>query len=443
MKSGLSYTQKIVLGFLAVILLGTGLLCLPAASRDGLATPFFDCLFTATSATCVTGLIVHDTATYWSLFGQIIIIVLIQIGGLGVMTVISMFWLFMKKKISLSERELLMQSAGNKSVGGVVKLIKWIIIGTFSAEGVGAVVLAFRFCPKMGFFRGVYNAVFHSVSAFCNAGFDLMGKYGRFSSLTTYADDAVVNITIMLLIVCGGLGFLVWGNIFRCRGRWKKLDLHSKLVISSTAFLLIGGAVLFFIFERDSSMASLSLKDRILASLFQSVTPRTAGFNTIDQYVLSPSGNLLTILLMFIGGSPGSTAGGIKTTTLAVLFLAAVASARKKNDIGAFKRRLEEKTVRQASAIAVIYLTVVIAAVMVIASLEPYSIDKIVYEVVSAIGTVGLTTGITTILSPVSQGILIFLMFAGRIGGLSLMLALAEKRVSVPLERPSEKILIG
>ncbi|MDF2608730.1 MAG: synthase subunit [Lachnospiraceae bacterium] len=443
LKTKLTYAQFIALGYLLIILLGGLFLSLPIASRSGEWTPYINSLFTATSATCVTGLVVYDTFTHWSLFGQLTILSLIQIGGVGFMTIITLFSMFLKRHIGLHERRLLMQSAGTLEVGGIVRLIRRIAIGTLVFEGAGALFLATRFVPDMGLVKGVYNAVFHSVSAFCNAGFDLMGRFGQYSSLTTYADDIIVNITIMLLIVIGGIGFLVWNDIIKCGFRFKKFQLHTKIVLVSTGMLILSGAILFFIFEYNASFSALNMKDKIMAAFFQSITPRTAGYNTIDLAALSESGNLLTMMLMFIGGSPGSTAGGIKTTTFVVLLMGTIASSRHNANINIFKRRMDEDVVKQASAIATIYLLAVLGSTLIIAALQPFSVKQVLFEVISAAATVGLTTGITTSLNFVSRIIIILLMYGGRVGILTLALVLAEKRENVLINRPIEKILIG
>lgn len=442
-KVHLTYTQIIALGFLFTILCGSILLSLPASARSGVSTPYLDALFTATSATCVTGLIIFDTYSHWSLFGQVVILTLIQVGGLGFMTVITMFSLFLRRRISIHERKLIMQSAGSMQISGVVRLIKRILLGTLIFEGAGAILLAIRLCPEMGFSQGVYNAVFHSVSAFCNAGFDIMGKYGAFSSLTGYRGDFLVNFTISILIAIGGLGFIVWSDIIKKRFNVKEYDLHTKIVLAATGFLIVSGTVLFYVFEKDYSLSHLSGGEKLMASLFQSITPRTAGFNTVDMSALSDSGNLLLTILMFIGGSPGSTAGGIKTTTFAVLMLGALTSSRHLKHITVFKRRLDESAVKEASAVFMIYLAAVIVSSLAIGTMETEPLKNIMFEVVSAIGTVGLTTGITSSLGLVSKIILIILMYGGRLGGLTLMLSLAEKKAVTPIERPIEKILIG
>lgn len=438
-----TYTQVIAFGFLVIIFAGAALLSLPVSSKSHEWTPFFNSLFTATSATCVTGLVLYDTYSHWSIFGQIVILMMIQIGGIGFMSLITLVSIFMGRRVSLHERKLIMQSAGNTKLSGMIQLVKRLILGTVFFESAGAVLLAFRFCPDMGFGTGIYNAVFHSVSAFCNAGFDLMGRFEQGSSLMHYQNDVLVNLTICGLILIGGLGFMVWGNIISTGLNCRKYALHTKIVLSATVFLLVVPVILFFVFEQNKSFAGMTLQNKWLHALFQAVTPRTAGFNTVELSSLSESGTLLTIVLMLIGGSPGSTAGGIKTTTVVVMLLTTIASARHNSHVEIFKRRLSENTLRQASAICSVYLTAVIASALFICAIEPYSMKQVLFEVSSAIGTVGLTTGITSSLTAVSKAILIVLMYAGRVGGLSLMLVLAENRRQVAVMRPKEDILIG
>lgn len=441
----LTYTQVIVLSFFCLILTGAFILCLPISSRTHEWTPFMNALFTSTSASCVTGLVVADTYAHWSVFGQVIILCLIQIGGLGVMTCISLIALLLKRRISLGERRLIMQAAGSLHINGIAKLLRRIIKGTLIVEGAGAVILAFVFIPRMGFLPGIWNAVFHSVSAFCNAGFDLMGKYGQYSSLTTSGlqFNPAVILTIAALIVIGGIGFIVWTDIAKYKFNFKKYEVHSRIALVTTAALLVGGTVLFFIFENDHALKGFTFGQKLLSSVFQSVTPRTAGFNSIDEAAMSESGKILTTVLMFIGGSPGSTAGGIKTTTFAVLFLSALAAARGHGGVTVFKRKLDDNTIVQASAIFTVYASCLFVAVLIICAFEPYSFTQVLFEAVSAIGTVGLTLGITPTLCSASKLILILLMFTGRVGGLSLMLVLAERRRNVQITRPTTQILIG
>ena len=438
-----SYTQLIVLSFLGVMLVGAVILCLPISSAAREWTDPLDAFFTATSATCITGLVVLDTYTHWSLFGQIVILLLIQIGGLGFMTIMTLFAFITHRRISLHQRKMLMQSAGNYQLDGVMSLIKKILIGTGIFEGAGALLLAFRFIPLMGFWEGLYNAIFHSVSAFCNAGFDLMGKYGQFSSLTTFRDDPYVQIIIMSLIVIGGVGFFVWSDLLKCKFHMKKYTLHTKIVLTTTVFLLVTGALGFFFLEKDASMADLPLWERILASVFQSVTTRTAGINTVDQMALSEGGSMLSIVLMLIGGSPGSTAGGMKTTTTLIVFLNIIATMRNRDDIHVFKKRIHDETVKQAAAIAGIYMILAIAVSAIIVAYEPVDLEHVLFEVSSAIGTVGITMGITTMLSSFSHILLMVLMFVGRVGGLTFALAFSTESMVADIQRPRERVLVG
>ena len=441
----ISATRKIVLFFLGTILIGTLLLCLPIAAKSREWTPFFHSLFTATSATCVTGLTVFDTCTHWSLFGQIVILLLIQCGGLGIMTTITMFAVFAKRRISLYERKILMQSEGTMRTGGVIKLLKRIVAGTFLFEGAGALLLALRFCTdeRFGFWRGLFYAVFHAVSSFCNAGFDLMGRISPGASLTPFAGDLLVNLTVAALVIVGGVGFLVWDDILEKKTKFKSYTLQSKLVLSFSAFLLLFGWVFFFLFEQDNSLAGMSLGRKLLVSFFHSVSARTAGFYTADLSKLSTSGNLLMTALMFIGGSPGSTAGGVKTTTVAVLLMQLAASARGNKNPTVFKRCIDDETVKRAASIGTIYVLLDLFGTIFIAAVDSFPLQAILFETVSAAGTVGLSTGITAQFSAPSQLILILLMFCGRMGGLTMMITFAEKKKNIPLKRPNEKILIG
>lgn len=442
-RAYISYPRLLAGGFGLIILIGTVLLCLPVASKAGQWSDPLNCLLTATSATCVTGLIAYDTFTHWSLFGQLVIITLIQIGGLGFMTFISMFALFLKKRISLRERLLLMQSSGSMELEGVNHLIRRIVSGTMFFELIGAAILSIRFVPQYGWANGIYNAVFHAVSAFCNAGFDLMGKVSPFSSLSSYYNDPLVLITLMALIVIGGIGFLVWSDIRQYKFKFKYYSLHSKLVLSATAVLLVGGSVFFFFSEKNASMAGMEVGERILSALFQSVTLRTAGFNTIDQSALSPAGSILSMILMLIGGSPASTAGGVKTVTLAVVLISALAVMRNRREVEVFKKQLPWAVIRQAFAVLIIYIIVTFAAVILLCLTETAGMRELFYEVTSAIGTVGITMGITTSLSRVGKLIITLLMFFGRIGGLSMAMAFSEDRPQPPLQRPEENVLIG
>ena len=439
----ISPTRIIALSFILVILTGTVLLCLPVSSRMGQWTSPLDALFTSTSATCVTGLIIADTYTNWSLFGQLVILVMIQIGGIGLMTVISMVFIFLKKKLRMQERKVLMQAAGNLQVGGMVKLIQRILIGTAVIETAGALLLSIRFIPRMGLGTGIYFAIFHSISAFCNAGFDLMGKYEAFSSFTAWQDDWLVNLTLAALIILGGIGFLVWEDILKNKLNFRCYSLHSKLILIVTALLLVIGTIGFFFFESEYSMKDSGTGSRILQSFFASTTMRTAGFNTIDYSQMSPSSVLLSDTLMMIGGSPGSTAGGIKTTTIAVIFVAMAFMSRGNSDSTIFKKRLGKDLVKQAAVIVVVYLTYVLVGAMLICHIEGLDLSTTLFEVISGACTVGVTMGITPALGTASHILLILLMFSGRIGGFSLMLVFGELDKKPPLKRPKEKILIG
>ena len=439
----ISPTRIIALSFILVILTGTVLLCLPVSSRMGQWTSPLDALFTSTSATCVTGLIIADTYTNWSLFGQLVILVMIQIGGIGLMTVISMVFIFLKKKLRMQERKVLMQAAGNLQVGGMVKLIQRILIGTAVIETAGALLLSIRFIPRMGLGTGIYFAIFHSISAFCNAGFDLMGKYEAFSSFTAWQDDWLVNLTLAALIILGGIGFLVWEDILKNKLNFRCYSLHSKLILIVTALLLVIGTIGFFFFESEYSMKDSGTGSRILQSFFASTTMRTAGFNTIDYSQMSPSSVLLSDTLMMIGGSPGSTAGGIKTTTIAVIFIAMASMSRGNSDSTIFKKRLGKDLVKQAAVIVVVYLTYVLVGAMLICHIEGLDLSTTLFEVISGACTVGVTMGITPALGTASHILLILLMFSGRIGGFSLMPVFGELDKKPPLKRPKEKILIG
>ncbi|MEG0546185.1 MAG: potassium transporter TrkG [Oscillospiraceae bacterium] len=443
-KVKISPTQTIIAGYLGIIFFGAFLLMLPISSRAGIWTPIEDSLFTATSATCVTGLIMHDTFTYWSIFGQIVILAMIQIGGIGFMTLAISVMTLTKKKIGLKGRYTLQESVNAPQMAGIVKMTRFILLGTAIIETSGAALLALRFCPKVGFFKGIYFAIFHSISAFCNAGFDLMGESGEFSSLTSYSSDIIVNITIMALIVLGGLGFFVWSDLTKNKFKFKKLRLHSKVVITTTGVLILGGFLLIMLFEQNgSAFAGKSQTEIILGSLFQSVTPRTAGFNTLDLTLFSDASIILMIAFMIIGGSPSSTAGGFKTTTLAMLVASVYTEIRRKKSIECFKRRLSDDSLIHIICIVTLYIFLFTFSGMIISKIDMVSMKDALFECASAIGTVGLTLGITTKLSGYSHLILIGLMFFGRVGGLTLLLALRETQSINPSKMPVEKITIG
>lgn len=336
-KFKLTYAQLSAITFFTIILIGAGLLSLPIASRSGEFTPFINSLFTATSAVCVTGLVVYDTYSYFSVFGQSVILMLIQIGGLGFMIIATMFLLMLRKKIGVKERDFLRESVNSIHIGGIVRLAKHILLGTFLLEGMGAIILSIKFSSEMGIASGILNGIFHSISAFCNAGFDLMGRYEQYSSLTRYSGDTAVNLTIMALIVIGGIGFLVWEDVYKNKLAFKKYQLHSKIVLYTTFLLILCSAIIFYIIEKNNLLADMNMKERVLSSLFQAITPRTAGFNTIDTASLLESSKLFTMFLMIIGGSSGSTAGGIKTTTFVITILTVISSVRNSADLNIFE----------------------------------------------------------------------------------------------------------
>lgn len=438
-KSHIASFQIIILGFLGVIILGALLLMLPFATNDGNGADFGDALFTSTSAVCVTGLIVQDTATYWSFFGQFIILLMIQIGGLGVVTVALALTMASGRKVGLMQRSTMQEAISAPKVGGVVKMTGFILKGVFLIEALGAILLSFKFCPEFGFFKGLWYSIFHSVSAFCNAGFDLMGVKEQFSSLTSYSDDILVNITIMALIIIGGIGFLTWEDIITNKWRLRKYRMQSKVILSVSGILIIIPAVYFFFCE----FSEQPLKERMLNSVFQSVTTRTAGFNTIDFGMLSEIGVFLMCILMLVGGSPGSTAGGMKTTTLAVMIASAIAVFRKKENASVFRRRIADSTLKNASAIFMMYVTFTLIGSMAIGYAEGVTFVTALFETASAIGTVGLTLGITPSLCAVSKLILIILMFFGRVGGLTLVFAAISGKGAKASKYPQESITVG
>lgn len=438
-KKRLSSFQIIILGFVGVILLGALLLMLPISSRGGVVTPFNQTLFTSTSAVCVTGLIVQDTATHWSLFGQIIILALIQVGGLGVITMAASFVLLSGKRFSFSQRNTMQNAISAPSLGGIVRLTKFVVKGTAIIEVTGAVIMMPVFVQSHGA-RGVWMAIFHSVSAFCNAGFDLMGTPDRkFASLTALSDHPVVNIVIMLLIIIGGIGFMTWRDVITNKFRFKRYRLQSKIVIVTSAILIAIPALLYFFYD----FAQLPIAQRIFGSLFQAVTPRTAGFNTLDLNSMSKFGLAVMIILMLIGGSPGSTAGGMKTVTVAVLFKNAIASFKRKEDPECFGRRIESGTVKTATTLFLMYFTLCFMSAAVISMVEDLPFGVCIFETASAVGTVGLTLGITPGLGVISQVILILLMFLGRVGGLTIIYAALSGSTKKLTKLPKESITVG
>lgn len=438
-KRHLSSFQIIILGFAGVILLGAIVLSLPVSSQSGEATPFTEALFTSTSAVCVTGLVVHDTATYWSVFGQAVILTLIQIGGLGVVTVAASFALLSGRKISLMQRSTMQEAIAAPKVGGIVRLTAFIIKATFLFEISGMLALMPVFCKDYGP-RGIWMAFFHSVSAFCNAGFDIMGKEGSlYASLTGYAGNAAVNVTIILLIIIGGIGFLTWEDIYTNKHHISRYRMQSKIILLTTAVLIVLPTVFFF-FE---DFTGLPAKERIFTSLFQAVTPRTAGFNTADLTVMTGASRAVIIVLMLIGGSPGSTAGGMKTTTVAVLAINAFSCFRRKESAEAFGRRIDDSAVKGAATILMLYTVLFFGGAVAISTAEGLPFTSCLFEAASAMGTAGLSLGITPALGNLSRAVLITLMFLGRVGGLTLIFAAISginKNIS---KLPQERITVG
>ncbi|MDD3394790.1 MAG: potassium transporter TrkG [Anaerotignum sp.] len=440
----LSPMKIILFGYCFIILLGTLLLLLPYASEEGQVTDFLTAFFTATSATCVTGLVVVNTYTHWSFAGQIIILCLIQIGGIGFMTFCIAAISLTKKKIGYISRSLMQNSISAPQLGGIVRMTKFVLWGTLLVEGIGAFLLSFFYVPLYGMGKGLWYSIFHSISAFCNAGFDLMGEQIEFISYTAQVGNVYVNLVIMLLIIIGGLGFFVWQNLLETKFRFSRMHLHTKLVVFLSGILIIGGALVLFISERGGAeFQKLTLTEQLTASIFQSVSARTAGFNTVDIGSLTQTSQFLIICLMMIGGSPGSTAGGIKTTTFAVLALSVLMTFWHRKSIEVFGRRMEEGITRLASCVFMIYLFWVCFAAMVISRIEGLPLLATLFESVSAIATVGLSTGITTSLGSVSLVILTILMIIGRAGSLTMLLAFSSRKNPVVSTLPLEKIQIG
>lgn len=412
---------------------------LPVSSKAGIITPFNEALFTSTSAVCVTGLVVQDTATYWSWFGQGIILVLIQIGGLGVITIAVSFALLSGRKISLMQRSVMQEAISAPKVGGIVRLTGFVLKGTFLVEFTAAFIMMPVFVKDFGA-KGIWMAIFHSISAFCNAGFDLMGTTNvKYASLTSYISHPLINITIMLLIIIGGIGFLTWEDILKNKYRIKSYRMQTKVILTTSLLLILFPA--FFFFFRD--FADMPMQERIFSSLFQAVTPRTAGFNTADLTMMTEDGLGIVIALMLVGGSPGSTAGGMKTTTLAVLIANTLACFKRKEDAQMFGRRIENSTIKNAATIFMMYIVLFFGGAIVISAVEDLSFSTCLFETASAIGTVGLTLGITPGLGVISQIILMILMFLGRVGGLTLIYAALSGNGKKISKLPQEKMTVG
>ena len=443
MKLKLSHTQIIAFGFLILIGLGTLLLSLPFATADGERAPLLTTLFTAVSASCVTGLVLQDTATYWSWFGRVVIILLIQIGGLGVMTISTMFFLLLRRQVGLRQREVLTESINTSAVGDIMRLFRLILIGTAVIELAGALLLSIRFIPRFGFWRGVTYSLFHSVSAFCNAGFDFMGVLEPYSSFTAFSGDWLVNLTLIALIVIGGLGFIVWDDLLKNGLHIRRYRFQTRLVLVTSAVLLLGGTLLIWLMERNATAAGLPAGEQFLTSLFGSVTARTAGFNTVDTGAMSDGGKFVTILLMFVGGSPGSTAGGVKTTTVAVILVMAASAATNRASPVVLGRRIPDGVLHKAVSVVVINLGFALLGTLVLCGGQGLPLTDVLFECFSAIGTVGMTTGITRDLSTVSALTIAVLMFAGRVGSVSFAMAFVERRARPAVTYPTEDLTIG
>ena len=434
-----SSARIILLGFIIMIFVGASILSLPISSRSREFTPFIDTLFTATSASCVTGLIVYDTATHWSLFGKIIIIAMIQCGGLGVVTMLTVFTQVTGKKIGLRDRATLQSALSAPQIGGIVKLTSFIFKGTIIIEMIGALLMFPSFMKDFGMTKGIYYSIFHSISAFCNAGFDLMGDVSKFSSLTKYQSDIMINITIMLLILIGGLGFLIWKDIVDYRFDIKRYSIQTKIVLTMTFILVLFPSVLFFFTE----FSTLDIKTRVLSSLFQAVTPRTAGFNTIDYTKFSDNGIAMTIILMLIGGGSGSTAGGIKMTTIFILVATMCSVLKQDKEVAVFKKRIEPDIIKNAVAVFALDIFLFIVGSMIISGIEGFSLKETMFECASAVATVGLTLGITPHLGIISKILLICMMYFGRVGGITLIFAAVTPKKNGNARYPKDQVAVG
>ncbi len=440
----LSYTKIVAGGYFLLLIIGTFLLMLPISAKSGVRTPFADALTTATSASCVTGLIVYDTFTHWSLFGQVILLILIQVGGLGYMTIITLFSVLIGRKIGVRERGLLKESTNALQMGGLISLAKKAIYGTLLFEGGGAVILSLCFLRYFSAGKAIWYGIFHSVSAFCNAGFDLMGTIEPYSSLTHFSSDPVVLLTVSVLIFTGGIGFMVWNDFCTHKFRIRKYKLHSKIALFTSVCLVFAGALLMFIAEFNTTLGEMNVFDKAINAFFASVSARTAGMNSFDLSSASPVTYLINIVFMLIGGSPGSTAGGMKTTTIAVLVLAGWANIRNEKHINIFGRRLEGDIIKKALSVAMIYFSLTVFASILISLTNPaFSLAEVLFEVSSAIGTVGLSAGVTGDVNLFGQLLLTLLMYCGRVGSMSFAMIFTEVKAPAHIKMPAEKIVIG
>ena len=434
--------QTLTLGFIVIILVGTILLTLPISTVSGESTSFLNALFTATSAVCVTGLVVVDTGSYWNMFGQTIIMILIEIGGLGFMSFTTLIAIMLGKKITLREKLILQDAMNTFNIQGLVKMVKYVLVFTLSVQIFGALLLSSQFIPIFGFRKGTFYSFFHSISAFCNAGFDI---FGNGNSLISFNTNVVVIMVISILIIIGGLGFTVWSELYTCKSV-KRVSIHSKMVLLMTIVLVVGGTILMFLFEHNNpqTMAKMSFMNKITNSCFASVTPRTAGFNSISTSEMTTAGQFLTIILMFIGGSPGSTAGGIKTTTIGILIVTVISVIKGREDSEVFKRKFNKELVYKAFTLLFIGFTLVVIVTMLLTYTEEgATFMSIFYETISAFGTAGLTLGLTSNLSVVGKVLIIIMMYLGRVGTLTVALSLTKKRDKSGIKYPEGKILIG
>lgn len=436
--------QILAIGFATIILLGGTLLSLPICSKTGEGIPFIDGIFTAASATCVTGLSVYDVYSQFNFLGQFIILLLIQVGGLGFMGVAMTFSFLMGTKITIFQRALLMESIGTIHMGGVVKVIRRMLYGTLIFEAIGAIIIASRFIGDLGFLRGVWYGIFHSISAFCNAGFDILGVYQPNMSMMPFSDDPILLITVMVLIVSGGIGFIVWSDVIDYRLNFRKYALHSKIMLSFTAVIILIGAVVFMGLEWNHGFSQMGTGEKVLNGFFCSVTPRTAGFATVDYTQLSTAGRYFTMVLMAIGAGPGSTGGGMKITTFAVIILAMYSYSKHYNDLSIFKRRLTADARRKAFSSSSSYLALILIVTFVLLILNPNAgSETCLFESFSALGTVGLSTGLTASTGAFSKGLLIFLMYCGRLGSISVAMAIARRKIIPKISYPEEEITVG
>lgn len=450
-KPRLSTTQLIILGFLAAVLVGSVLLTLPIASASGQMTPYLDALFTSATSVCVTGLTVVDTFSHWSLFGKIVILLLIQLGGLGVISFTTGIMVLIGRKITLKDR-LLLESAFNlDNLSGLLRFLGKVFAGTMVVEGVGALLSMLVFCPEYGL-RGIWISVFHSISAFCNAGIDIIGP----NSLVPYVSNVGLNLVTMALIILGGIGFIVWWDVLRVAGLvrqgeirrrlfWQRLTLHTKITLTTTAILIVGGALVIALLEWNNpeTLGALDPGTRVLAAFFQSVTTRTAGYATVTQSGLRAGTVLVSVILMFIGGSSVGTAGGVKTSTIAVIFLSAASVVRGRESVTAFRRTLPEKLVRRASAIVAISLATLLGGTMLLSAFEGCSLSDALFEMASALGTVGLTSGLSADLSDPGKLLLTCGMYFGRVGPMSLAIAFAYRKGDRATAYPEQNITLG